>query len=179
MNMELRCDRCGSVRCERAWTRKSRIPDGRIPRRASRWAPSARSVGKWGDARRRFHRRLAAALDGLCDPPKAERRRDVRTVLFWGESARSALLRRLTPRLIKSIAHRLESTLELDVLRVELVLRFVQQSLEALDSLVPGNELALCDRNVLLKRRVLLDELQSTVSEAEGEKRNVPASGRA
>lgn len=58
---------------------------------------------------------------------------------------------KLTPRLIESLAHRLQSLLKLGVLRVELVLGVLQQRLEVLDALVTGDELALGDGHVLLE----------------------------
>lgn len=67
--------------------------------------------------------------------------------------------RALTPRLIQSLANRLQAGLELEVLHVELLLSILEERLEVLDPFVASDELPFGDGDVLLERRVLFHKL--------------------
>lgn len=62
--------------------------------------------------------------------------------------------------LIEAIADDLQLGFKLDVLRVELLIRVLQQDFEVLDSLVAREQLAIGESKFALESGVLLDKLR-------------------
>lgn len=74
----------------------------------------------------------------------------------------------LTASLVEAFPDRLQSRFKLGVLLVDFLVGVLQECLEVLDSLVPGDELALCECDVSLEGRVLVDQLRMTLESVGG-----------
>jgi hypothetical protein len=61
--------------------------------------------------------------------------------------------------LVESLSNNLQLGFEFDVLRVELLIGILKKCFKVLDSLVTGEELAICESEFPLESSVLLDEL--------------------
>ena len=93
---------------------------------------------------------------------------------------------KLTLSLIESLANELQFRFELGVLRIQLLVRILQKSLEILDSFVACKKLAIGQSEFAFESSVLFDKLQkvderiSTIPERRRSRagENVPASER-
>jgi hypothetical protein len=107
----------------------------------------------------------AAAPQRLGNAPKAEcagRRRPLPCLSGCDPRVSEAAVMTSTMRtLVHSFANILDLPLVVRILDIHLLLDVGEHRLEVADPLVPGQQLAFGDADVLLERRVLLDELRA------------------